>query len=1276
MSILDLTGKDVGRYHILELLGEGGMATVYKAYDSHLDREVAMKFIRFGVIEEQYTQDMLKRFERESRALAKLSHPNIVKVYDYGEFEGAPFLVMEYLAGGTLKPLTGKPMYYAEAARLVIPIARALDYAHHQRIVHRDVKPTNILMTATGDPMLSDFGIAKLLYIGEGMTLTGPGTSVGTPEYTAPEQSTGKIVDYRADIYSLGVVFYELVTGQKPFTADTPVAVMVKHVLEIPPQPKSFISDLPDEVEEVIAKAMAKDPEERYQNMKAFVADLEKLTRLEYINNGKAASREADSHLAAPVTPSLPPSIQAEAKAHTIPSPPPVPAPEAEIAATIQPFAVLPVETPPQTPKPEAVKAPPPPEEATIEAVPRPEPVEEEGETIAASVAPPAPQAKAPTSETPPEQVETMDVILPVGMAVAETVESGALPLEQPPVEARPPSSQPETAAPAMPVKAREPVPQPQPVTPQPTPVPAEQKQPRPLWVWAVIALVALCGLSVGGWLILRGMRMSTASATPTAGVQTPVANVVASAAPAVTASSVALTLNPETAAPIEEQATAPVIISKSGNTLLFGPQHGEWAHQPGGKVLQQSAAVNLRDFTTQALLYNPFSTSAGNWDVGFFFRSSGEDNGYRLVFRSDSTWQLILFQPDRQEVVDKGVLQNLVLNNTAGKTNRIVLTVVGDWGVVFINESFVSRLNLSALQKSGDVSIETGYFEGAQKEGETTRYDEFSVWSIGSGIQIGSGELEYEEGKITTHPAEVSLDNFIARAVFKNPYAAHIGPWTIGFIFRSADENDEYRLIFTSKAQWELADKTPRLNDANTVTKSKVERIFQNGEKEQNDITLIGMKDKGFLFVNNVFIKSLDLSKRTSAGDIAVATGFYKNSGLAGRALSFEDFTVWELPQSQAVEDVYEQATQTAVAYTQNVTPTPTPPPAQAELIPPQKVVTSETGDLPHSKDGAVLQKAAGVNLSDFSVDITFNTPYAEALGVWDVGFLFRAPSNEEGYRLVIHSDNTWQLINQSDGKSVVVDDNKKHKAAIRTLINTTGSPNKLSLIALAEKGFFFINDAFVADLDLSARQEPGEIYFESGYSPGSQEEGYSTLYKDFSVWQLGQPGLGPMEGSLPHSTDGLTQTRSAGTSVKNFITRARFANPYESLRGQWDIGFAFRSAADDDQYQAVVVSGPGGSVWYFGNRQPALSATTWTNKQQKLPVSIKIGYPAENDLYLLVRENKGFFFINNTLIAPLDLVGRENAGDVAVGTGFFKESSIKDKLTRYSGFTIWELP
>ncbi len=280
-------GTDIGRYHILDQLGEGGMAIVYKAYDTNLDCEVAVKTVRLDRLIPQYKEKTLKRFRVEAKKMAQLDHPNILKVNDYGDYDEIPYLVMPFIHGGTLKELINNPLSWKDAFKLLIPIAEALDYAHEKGVIHRDVKPSNILITESGQPMLSDFGIAKVFDFEETRDLTTTLMGIGTVEYMAPELGMSHSFDHRIDIYSLGIILYEMLTGRKPFIADTPAAVLIKHISDPLPDPSQYNRNIPDSVKNILYKALAKNPENRFNSAGEFASALRKVLANQPFNDWK-----------------------------------------------------------------------------------------------------------------------------------------------------------------------------------------------------------------------------------------------------------------------------------------------------------------------------------------------------------------------------------------------------------------------------------------------------------------------------------------------------------------------------------------------------------------------------------------------------------------------------------------------------------------------------------------------------------------------------------------------------------------------------------------------------------------------------------------------------------------------------------------------------------------------------------------------------------------------------------------------------------------------------
>jgi len=307
-------GDTLGPYRIIEQIGQGGMATVYKAYHANLDRYVAVKVLHPAFKEDP---SFFERFKREAQIVAKLEHPAIIPVYDYADKDGQPYLVMKFIEGETLKArLKRKPLTLTETITIFESVATGLTYAHNHGILHRDIKPSNIMLDKDGTPYIADFGLARIAQAGES-TLS-QDMMLGTPQYISPEQAQGvRDLGPSTDVYSLGIVLYEIIVGKVPFSADTPFAIIHDHIYKPLPIPTQLNPDVPPQIEKVLLKALSKMPQDRFQSAVELVAAFRQAVEEAGLTELSVARYRAVVHSEAPTSATVPPIT---------PSPTPTPA--------------------------------------------------------------------------------------------------------------------------------------------------------------------------------------------------------------------------------------------------------------------------------------------------------------------------------------------------------------------------------------------------------------------------------------------------------------------------------------------------------------------------------------------------------------------------------------------------------------------------------------------------------------------------------------------------------------------------------------------------------------------------------------------------------------------------------------------------------------------------------------------------------------------------------------------------------------------------------------
>ncbi|MBE2196416.1 MAG: protein kinase [Anaerolinea sp.] len=708
----NMIGRQFGGYTITGMLGKGGMAAVYRARQESMGREVALKIIDPELLRES---EFVKRFEREMRAIGMMSHAHILKVFDFGQQDGVFYMVMELLSGGSVAEMIGrgKRIPLPKVSQILTQVASALDYAHQKGVIHRDLKPQNILLDEAGNAFLVDFGIAKL--VDEGGHLTQTGTVVGTPAYIAPEHWLGKPIDGRADTYALGVVVYEMLVNRLPFQTDTLYSMMKAHLNEVPPQLRLTRPDLPSGLEAVFNRALAKNPDQRYRTAGEFASDFAALVQGQSVApRTTAPETPLDDKTVAMLTPAM-----GESKPPPLPVKPavdngmtsPMPAydpnahpPEEEDGMT-RPMPMYGYNADPGSTQP--MPAAPPRETSPVPAF-----------------RPPVPQPAMPAAPPKPAPRKLPLPLILGGAAVLVIAVLIVLLASGPRLSE---AEQTATQVAMLALTASH--------TPAPTETSAATSTPE--------VIVAEHTPTSSNTPTITPTHTSTVTPTFTSTV-TPTITVTPPASFTPTPTETALPTETPTETPDPGQtATAFVTATiraltgdvnamiRSG-TEMIKPRGGELAHglAPDNKVVEENLGFDLRNFVVEARFFNPYGdvgTGTG-WDYGFFFRTEGANRGYRLIVRSKGDYALIVRDGDSR-LVSNAPVENLDISATG--SNFVRLAVKGKDGFLFVNGTYIATLDLSERQINGEISIVTGVLEGNKKVDAVTRYEGLTLWEV-----------------------------------------------------------------------------------------------------------------------------------------------------------------------------------------------------------------------------------------------------------------------------------------------------------------------------------------------------------------------------------------------------------------------------------------------------------------------------------------------------------------------------------------------------------------
>ena len=829
MTTRRLEDDRLGQYELVTKLGEGGMGIVYLARQTVPARQVALKVAKPEILLDPLNR---ARFLQEANAVAKLQHPHIVPIYEVGEAallgQQTPYIAMAYIEGLTLRDYLSQngALPLRETTEIIRQVGMALDHAHHNAIIHRDIKPSNILLDKNRLAYLMDFGLARDVNVASGLTMAG--ALVGTPEYMSPEQAEGaKVIGPPSDIYALGLVLYEMLTGKLPFQGETPLSIITSRLTRQPIPPRSFMSSLPPVVEDILMRTLARRPEHRFHSAAELVQALQAAEATPTANatyQGQVPTVRTDATLAATPAPTY-----EMPKTMVLPS-----------NAPIQPLPA-----PPQTygSMPSALPG------GTLPPVGPPPPLGAGGVPPGGWGTPPPP---------PPQRANRGRLFLGLGIGLfvfllllgGGVVGRNVIVSQQATATAIAGATATAVADAATATAASE----------------------------ATATAVA---------------KAATATASAVAAVATRTAVAQATAAPRQTATAVAAATNTAVAATSTALASVPPAEGWYGRTI-FGPRQGELLYN-ADKIVAVTANIAQADFVADVRMFNP---PTAKWDYGIQFRSTSTKE-YRLIFASTKKWKLTLYDgnasgADRFTTVDSGDVSRL--NLRTGAYNDLRVAAITDVGLVYVNNVFVTQLDLSAHRGAGDVAAAAWMFTDSGEPGVITNFRDFNIWKI-STVSIADGQIAHQPDNTSIETKRLREDarDFLIIAGFTNPYAVSADQgWDYGVAFRRTAKAQHF-ITLDSSGKW--------LHWLRTIVNGKVDdKIVTQGTISNLDLAANGGNKlvvfangpTGRLYINGKFVSELDLSGALDSGSLDLFTGFSKGHEFSGSSTGYNSIDVY----------------------------------------------------------------------------------------------------------------------------------------------------------------------------------------------------------------------------------------------------------------------------------------------------------------------------------------------------------------------------------------------